>query len=267
MNTKNVKFYKYDINIENDNEFSSLSQIEDKNIEPLRINNKIISIDSFRIKKFSKRFYGINIESGDLSHYSDTVVDIKDDLKIKENPRKNTQIELDNQFLLLIDTENKNIYLSNSKKKTFIEKQLSQKTNANVLVEEILDREAFEGTLKTISEVNFLFSDKDLFNQSELNIALDDDKYNYGADSVRVIFNYKHKSFTGKVKEKTLNLIGGGYQRLKIVGRDENNLETIFKPDSILNCIEIKGYLKENTRQVNYETVLDELILKITDNE
>jgi hypothetical protein len=48
------------------------------------------------------------VKSGDLSHYSDIIVDTKDDLKIKKNPRKNTQIELDNQFLLLIDTQEKN---------------------------------------------------------------------------------------------------------------------------------------------------------------
>ncbi len=188
-------------------------------------------------------------------------------MKIKENPRKNTQIELDNQFLLLIDTENKNIYLSNSKKKTFIERQLSQKTNANVLVKEILDREAFERTLKTISEVNFLFSGMDLFNQSKLNLALNEDKYNYEADSVRVIFNYRHRNFTGKVKERALNLISGEYQKLKIVGRDENDLETIFKPDSILNCVEIKSNLKEKTRQVDYITVLSKLIIEITNDE
>lgn len=263
MNTKNVKFYKYNIGIEGDGEFNSLGEIEDNNIEPVRVNNEIIKIDSFRIKKFSNRFYGINIESGDLTHYSDTVVDTKDDLKIKDNPRKNTQIELDNQFLFLIDTVNQNIYLSNANKKAFIEEQLSQKTDAKVLVKEILDKKSFEQSLKTISEVNFLFSDMDLFNQSEINLALSDDKYNYGADSVRVIFNYQHRKFTGKIKEKVLGLMNADYQKLKIVGRDEFNLETIFKPDSILSCTEIKSNFKGKTRQVDYITVLNELIEKI----
>jgi hypothetical protein len=45
-----------------------------------------------------------------MFHYSDVVIDTKDNLKIKENPRKKTQIELDNQFLLLIDTTNKNMF-------------------------------------------------------------------------------------------------------------------------------------------------------------
>jgi hypothetical protein len=266
MDTKNIKFYKYDISIENDEEFSSLDKIEDNNIDPIKINNEVIKIDSFRIKKFSNRFYGVNIDSGDLTHYSDTVVDIKDDLRIKENPRKNTQIELDNQFLLLIDTSNKNIYLSNAKKKGFIEKQLSQKTNSNVLVKEILNQTSFEESLKTISEVNFLFSDMDLFNQSELNLALTDDKFNYGADSVRVIFNYKHKSFAGKIKQKILELMCTDYRKLKIVGRDESNLETIFRPDSILSCIEIKSSLKEKTRQVDYISVLNDLIVEVNNN-
>jgi hypothetical protein len=69
----------------------------------------VIKVDSFRVERFSSRFYGINVESGDLSHYSDTIVDTKDDLRIKENPRKNTQIELDNQFLLLVDKKEKNV--------------------------------------------------------------------------------------------------------------------------------------------------------------
>jgi hypothetical protein len=231
------------------------------------INNEVIKIDSFKIRKFSNRFYGINIDSGDLTHYSDVVIDTKDNLKIKENPRKNTQIELDNQFLLLIDTTNKNIYLSNATKRKFIEKQLSQKTNLSVSVTEILDKESFEKSLKTISEVNFLFSDMNLFNQSELNLALTEDKYNYGADSVRVIFNYKQKSFSGAVKQKISELMDKDYQKIKIVGRDKNNLETIFKPDSILSCIEITSNLKDGTRQVEYITVLNELIAKINNNE
>jgi hypothetical protein len=34
-----------------------------------------IKIESFELKKFSDRFHGINIESGDLTHYSDVVID------------------------------------------------------------------------------------------------------------------------------------------------------------------------------------------------
>jgi hypothetical protein len=269
MNTKNIKFYKYNISIEGNEKLNKLiNRIESDNIEPVKINNEVIKIESFKIKKFSDRFHGINIESGDLTHYSDVVIDTKDNLKIKENPRKKTQIELDNQFLLLIDTTNKNIYLSKANKRQFIEKQLSQKTNANVLVKEILDKKSFENSLKTISEVNFLFSDMDLFNQSKLNLALREDKYNYGSDSVRVIFNYRHRNFTGKIKQKILELMGGGdCQKLKIVGRDESNLETVFKSDSILSCIEIKSDLKEKTRQVDYITVLNELIIQIKNNE
>jgi hypothetical protein len=267
MKKKNIKFYKYGISIENDVDFSSLNKIENDNIEPKIIGNEIIKIESFKIKKFSNRFYGINIESGDLTHYSDTVIDTRDDLKTKDNPRKNTQIELDNQFLLLIDTVNKNIYLSNSKKRKFIEGQLSQKINLDVLVTEILDKKSFEKSLAIISEVNFLFYDMDLFNKSELDIALNNDKFNYGADSVRVIFNYKHKSFTGKVKKKILEVMGKDNLTMKIVGKDKNNLETIFKSDSILNCIEITSSLKNGTRQVDYITTLNELMTEITNNE
>jgi hypothetical protein len=100
--------------------------IEDKDTEPTTIQGEVIKVDSFRVERFSSRFYGINVESGDLSHYSDTIVDTKDDLRIKENPRKNTQIELDNQFLLLIDTQEKNVYLSNSKKKVFYIKTIKK---------------------------------------------------------------------------------------------------------------------------------------------
>jgi hypothetical protein len=59
----------------------------------------------------------------------------------------------------------------------------------------------------------------------------------------------------------------GDCQKLKIVGRDESNLETVFKSDSILSCIEIKSDLKEKTRQVDYITVLNELIIQIKNNE
>ena len=267
MDKKNIKFYKYDISTESDKGLDCLDNIEDENIQPLTINGKVIKIDSFRIKKFSNRFYGINIESGDLTHYSDVVVDTKDDLKVKNNPRKNTQIELDNQFLLLIDTLNNNIYISNPKKRSFVERQLTQKTDSVILIKEILDKKSFEQSLDTISEVNFLFSNMDLFNQSELNIALDEDKYNYGADSVRVVFNYKHRRFVGKVKERISKLMGENYKTMKVVGKDSSGLGAIFKPDSILNCIEIQSDRKENTRQVDYITVLSDLMIQIDANE
>ena len=269
MNTKKIKFYQYFIRIEEDENFSSLDNIEDKDTEPTTIQGEVIKVDSFRVKRFSSRFYGINVKSGDLSHYSDIIVDTKDDLKIKKNPRKNTQIELDNQFLLLIDTQEKNVYLSNSKKKVFAQKLLTDKTGKNVVIEEILSKELFEQNLKAISEVNFLFSELDLFSRTDFNMALRDDIYDYDADSVRVIFNYKHKNISGKIKNAISELIRNQhcYSSLKIVGRDIKGLESIFKPESILNCLEIKVNVQNNTRSVDHTSVFDELMTKIKDNE
>jgi hypothetical protein len=130
------------------------NQIEDKDTEPTTIQGEVIKVDSFRVKRFSSRFYGINVKSGDLSHYSDIIVDTKDDLKIKKNPRKNTQIELDNQYLLLIDTKEKNVYLSNSKKKVVAQKLLTDKTGKNVVIEEILSKEVENKRLKVSLKLN-----------------------------------------------------------------------------------------------------------------
>jgi hypothetical protein len=267
MSIKKFKFYQYSISIKEDENFSSLDDIEDEDTEPTIIQGEVIKVDSFRVKRFSDRFCGINVESGDLNHYSDTIVDTKDNLRVKGNPRKNTQIELHDQFLLLIDTNEKKVYLSNSKKKSFAQKLLTDRTRKNVVIKEILNKELFEKNLKTISEVNFLFSDLTLFNQTELNIALNDDIHNYDADSVRVIFKYRQKNISGKIKRVISKLIKNkdDYQ-IKIVGKDEKGLESIFKPDSILSYLNIEATYKNNTRGVDYISVFSELIIKIKEN-
>jgi hypothetical protein len=261
---KEIKFYKYNISIDKDPNYDCLNDIENHNIEPTEINGEIIKIESFNIKKFSNRFFGININSGDLYHYSDSVVDTEDNLKLKKNPRKSTEIEFDNQFFFLIDTEYSNIYISNSQKKSFIESSLSKKTGFEFNIELILNEDLFKESLKTISEVNFAFYGSDLFSKGSLVEELDKDKHNYEADSVRIIFNYKHKKFTGSLKNKIEKLIKNkGSNKLKIVGKDSDDLETVFNADSILGSIPLKIKLEDKTKIVDYISVFNELIVKI----
>jgi hypothetical protein len=47
MNTKNIKFYKYNISIEGNEKLNKLiNRIESDNIEPVKINNEVIKIET-----------------------------------------------------------------------------------------------------------------------------------------------------------------------------------------------------------------------------
>ena len=166
---KPIKFYKYEIIIENDIELSFLDGLEDSNIEPLVIGGEIIQVDDFSKFRFSERFYGLYFQSGDLYNYSRNVIDTKNNLAKKKNPRKSTDIEFDKQFFFLIDRANRHIYLSDNKQKTYIAKWISEKTGNICRLKVILDEEKFKNSLQQVSEINFAFKNENtLFSNSPL---------------------------------------------------------------------------------------------------
>lgn len=262
---KDINFYKYDIVVEQDLNLSFLDTLEDKNIEPEKINGEIIKIEDFQKIKYSNRFFGLYFQSGDLYNYSPDIIDTKDDLKRKNNPRKNTQIEFDKQFFFLIDINKKNIYLSDCKHKTFISEWLKKKTGYVILLKVILDEKTFNLNLKKISEINFTFkNEKTLFNTNTLNNKLLEDLYDYGADSISISFKYK-RNVTDKIKEKYLNLIKRkeDYKNLKIIGKDDKDVDLIFNPDGILSKITMKEALDPDTKKFTADSVFNTLILRI----
>ncbi|CAC9593093.1 hypothetical protein [uncultured Gammaproteobacteria bacterium] len=269
MGTKKITFYQYELCIDKDENLKSIESIENGNIEPFKVNKEIIKINLFQATKFSNRFYGFSIESGDLSHYSDKVIDVNDNLKIKNNPRKNTDIEFDDQFFFLVDTETKKIHLSNNKKKVAIEKLLIDKTGKTATIKEILNRENFEENLKKISEIDLIFTELTLFNNTALNQELSDDLYNYDADSVRVIFKYKDIGITSKIKTKIQKFMNGndGYSSLKIKGKGKDDIGLLFNSNSIVENISIEVEPKNRQKNCDSDTVFNELISKIKENE
>ena len=276
MSTKSIKFYKYSIDIEDDTNFSSLKNIQNDKNPHITSKEETTKVDLFNGEFFCDRFYGINLELGDATPYSDSVVDTKDNLNptIKPNPRKETEIELDKQFLLLIDISKKTIYLfpGTQKYRELAEERLSEKINHNhkVNITQNLNKESFENTLSTISELNFCFEEIDLFNQEDdLSVRLNEDKLHYDANSVSIAFKYKNKNIMPGLKNKITKLIKNkdNYQNLKIVGKDRNGLESIFQSDAILSALEVKAQLEEKTKKFDYKKTLEQLIAEIKKKE
>lgn len=266
---RDINFYKYEIMVEEDPNLTLLDKIENGNIEPEKINGEIIKIEDFQKVKFSDRFVGLYFQFGDVFNYSPKIVDIKDNLKKKNNPRKNTQIELNEQFFALIDSKQKNIYLSDNNRKKFIIDWLKQKTKYIVILKIIVDEETFKSKLKKVSEINFtLKGERTLFNRTELNEKLFNDIYNYGADSINIIFRYK-RTITQNVREKINNLIKrkSDYKSLRIIGRDDKDVDLIFNPNGILSKIKIGQCIDDKTKKFIPKDIFDELILKIKNYE
>ena len=264
MDRKNIKFYKYSIDIQDDKDFSSLKDI--KNNEKPNVDSGT-KVSLFNGEFFCARFYGMNIQLGDSDDYGEKVVNIKKNLEIEDNPKKKTQIELSGKSFLLIDKDNKTIYLSNSNHRELVENRLSEATKHTVSIKQILDEEKFQTSLNTISKLNFTFKNLDLFNRSDLNIALNKDLLNYEADYIKITFQYKHKSISKDLREKIKSMLTNNnkkkYRDLEIVGRNKDGIESIFKSDAILSSVKLtiqKSHYNDNH-------ILDELIKEIKDIE
>ena len=266
---KNIKFYKYFIDIKNDEDLSSLKNI--KNNEKPNVDSEKTKVYLFNGEFFCRRFYGMDIQSGDSDDYGQKVVNIKKDLKIEDNPKKKTQIELHGESFLLIDKDNKTIYLSNSKHRELAENRLSEATKHTVSIKQILDRKNFESTLKTISELNFtLTKDSDLYLPHEkkptLKERINQDINDYYADSIKVRFQYKQR-LVDKRKDLFKKIRGvmndKAYKYLKIVGTNNDGLESIFKSGTIASTIE----LEIQKSHYRYKDILNKLIEKIKNME
>ncbi len=99
----------------------------------------------------------------------------KDSFEYKDNTRTSNLVEMRNQFFTLFDFENNILYLSNNKKKKFVEEFLKNKLNLGISINTLfVDIEEFNTKIKEIRTIRFTSQDN-LFNQnSSLNNAFKD---------------------------------------------------------------------------------------------
>ena len=254
----------------------------------LIIGNKPFTLDDFRSIKQETR----TIEEGDItktqlieieelgngllsiyfeegaSHPRPNVVHNTDIQKDEVNPRSDCQIERNTQTFVLIDEGQQKIFISDFRKKQFLENYLGEKIRRRVIMKNIIDRENFMKEMKQLNSI-FLSASPDLFSASGiLADQLKKDIYGYdmAIGSISLKLNFKENSFPDQAREKIISLISqhekAAIEKIEVSGRIDTNFERVFNAETIVDKVEVQVDLHPNGL-FDKKKVFDELIRKI----
>lgn len=209
------------------------------------------------------------IKHGSISDPSPYLQDIQDGSQIP-NPRKKTQVEPIYKFLV-IDFKYNMIY-HNDVSKEFMKKYFSVKTNTAVGKIDFrtdINLEQFLNTISTVENFSFSISDRNLLSgEKKLYKELLDDEYGYGIEKLSV--DIKLKSFADSSKKyirKYSNVIKEvstiDAKTIRIVGKNEDQLEKIFKTDNYHNQVFINYDNLNHPSKDEMESIVSQLICKM----
>lgn len=166
-------------------------------------------------------------------------------LELEPNPRGESQIEPRKQLFVLYDFTKQILYISDIRKKNFVEKILKEKTERDISLKTIFkDIESFYSEIKKIHKINFVSVQRNLFtSQSSLEQTLKD---NYGIEepeefSLEAKFNIP----LSQTIKKTINKLrgekkDGHLKSLIIQGIDEQGFSTVFNEGTFINKIKLE---------------------------
>ena len=192
-------------------------------------------------QKIDNTYYWIYMEYGGELPYGEKVFD-KEKSEILNNPRTKNQAELNKQLFCLYDSELNTFYISNSKKKIFMQDYLKHKLSKDIIIKRFFKSpEEFIDYVKTIETISFtsknnLFSvNNDLFNNSQDIFGLGQPK------NFKMNIDYSGRKVTEKFKTMFPNLLSrkenNEIESLVCIGKDDNNVEAIFDISSFTQTI------------------------------
>jgi len=213
--------------------------------------------------EFEDNFLKISLEFGNPLPRQEKVRNVQT-LKKEKNPRKKTQFE-PKQAFLIFDFSTSSIWCSNSKKKPFIIDwfKLLFETN-NIIIKNVFNENEFIETIKTIDEIRFSAS-PDLFSENDsLKKALADEIMGYGASVASLKLNFNSRNNRDKLIGRIKNLIKKKihYKNLVISGRDSRNFGMIFNEKLLSKNIKIKAQVNNND-VFNKDSVYSNILIKL----
>jgi hypothetical protein len=226
--------------------------------------------DIFSIQKIIKttkegRFICIYFEEGDKYPYSDIVID--DHLQESKNPRSINEIELSNQFFVMIDCSNSRIFISDYRKKLLLLEWIKDKINKKVFMKPIMVEKDFLDKIKRVKEISFTVEPNlfNSYNKGTFSTTLADDIFGFGASSANIKMFYKNTDISKTILQKMSSLIErkNDFKNITIIGRTADTFESIFNMNEVVSKVNISVDTSKINRKLNYETVFDLLIAKI----
>lgn len=248
-------------------------KVNSKDKDPEIISKEVVSVMVFEKEIIENRFVSFYFEGWEKYPYSRNVIKAdSEDLEEICNPRSSSEIEMNDQFFVLIDVKTQKIYISNQKKVKSTIEWLNDKTSSKIMLKPLFEESNFIEKIRSISEINFSIDRKNLFNaayEGTLSSELANDIYGYGADEAKLCMVYKKSFSIDKFKEKLQKIIGAkfSYKTLTIVGRMDNGIESVLNLDGLVSKMIIDKPIEDETKKIKKEEVFSALILKIKQNE
>jgi hypothetical protein len=89
--------------------------------------------------------------------------------------------------------------------------------------------------------------------------------YGYGADSMEVKLTYANSKVSDRIMNKLNSLIGRKteFDKISVIGRNDQNFESVFNTDEVINRVLITAEVDEKTEQYEPQSVFNLLISQI----
>lgn len=272
MSKKTLKFTVNQLIINSSRfDLSTFSDLKDADLDTYKVVHKegekgeILSITKFTKAIEDERFITIYFNEGNKFPYTDKVID--SNLEEHDNPRSAEEIELDNQFFVLIDVKTQRIFMSDQRKKTSFISWLNEKMKKEIVIKPIISEKEFIQKIKSINKICFTVV-PNLFNSPNEDILsnkLVQDIHGFGAEEGRIELSYTDARITAKIINKFNALIGQRYnfKEITVIGRSDENFESIFNINEIINAIYIDIDCSNETKLLDEKNVFAVLINKI----
>ncbi len=207
MSKKNLKFTVNQLIINNLRfDLSTFSDLKDADWDTYKVVHKekeeILSITRFTKAIEGERFITIYFNEGNKFPYTDKVID--SNLEEHDNPRYAEEIELDNQFFVLIDVKTQRIFMSDQRKKTSFTSWLKEKMKKTIVIKPIISENEFIQKIKSINKICFTVVPNLCNTQNEdiLSNKLVQDIYGFGAEEGRIELSYNDARISDKIIEQ-----------------------------------------------------------------
>ncbi len=276
MSKQDLGFSVYQLIVGEDAfDISTFSIINDEDTEIEEVTRRkskekeIVSIKKIGKGTIDNRFITICFSSGDKYPYSDKI--INSDLEEQENPRTPEELELDKQLFVLIDSKTQRIFISNLKKKLYLKDWLKDKINKDIVIKAIIQEEQFIDKIESIDKISFSITPS-LFNSGNRGLLSEElvkDIFGFDAEKACIELSYKNRRKSKKIIDK-LNFLKkhkNEFDEITIIGRGDDNFESIFNMNEVITKVVIKVRIDNKSKLFDEQEVFQSLIDKIKEDE
>ena len=197
-------------------------------------------------KNLDDKYFWLYARYGGSLPHSDTVYDTKDQ-KEEDNPRSVDQVEPNKQLFALYCIDSHTLYLSSTKKKSWVKEYLEERLKKAVVIKAFFKSvDEFIKKIKSVEKVKFV-TKHDLYTPEArfleifpipkdlLGLGVPGD-YTFEANFDNVSLPQAFEGFL-----KRLSGCKSDTDLLLCIGRDDNNFETVFNLGSFIQKVTIRA--------------------------